>query len=126
MTPWWGNSPRDSDQRRAIDANNSPRWYSARRPASRLNALVHPGVVRREGELIAEFAARERGHRGGGGGHPHRAAVANVSTASSWCGAVKKRQVERLLRRGRGGGRRGARASAGRCRSKRTEVCDFS
>ena len=68
---------------------------------ARLNALVHPGVVRREEELIAEFAARE----------PRGIAVVEaailIETGSYkrfdriilvWC-AVEQ-QVERALRRG--------------------------
>ena len=68
---------------------------------ARLNALVHPGVVRREEELIAEFAARK----------PRGIAVVEaailIETGSYkrfdriilvWC-AVEQ-QVERALRRG--------------------------
>jgi len=39
---------------------------------ARLNALVHPSVVRREEESIAEFAAREPRASRCRGGHPHR------------------------------------------------------
>jgi dephospho-CoA kinase len=68
---------------------------------ARLNALVHPGVVRREEELIAEFAARE----------PRGIAVVEaailIETGSYkrfdriilvWC--AEQQQVERALRRG--------------------------
>jgi dephospho-CoA kinase len=68
---------------------------------ARLNALVHPGVVRREEELIAEFAARE----------PRGIAVVEaailIETGSYkrfdriilvWC--AEEQQVERALRRG--------------------------
>jgi dephospho-CoA kinase len=67
---------------------------------ARLNALVHPSVVRREDELIAEFAARE----------PRGIAVVEaailIETGSYkrfdriilvWCG--EEQQVERALRR---------------------------
>ena len=68
---------------------------------ARLNALVHPGVVRREEELLAEFAARE----------PRGIAVVEaailIETGSYkrfdriilvWC--AEEQQVERALRRG--------------------------
>jgi dephospho-CoA kinase len=67
---------------------------------ARLNALVHPSVLRREDELIAEFAARE----------PRGIAVVEaailIETGSYkrfdriilvWCG--EEQQVERALRR---------------------------
>jgi dephospho-CoA kinase len=72
---------------------------------ARLNALVHPGVVRREEELIAEFAAREpRGID---------------SIASSWCGAPNSSRWSAHC--GAAARKRAtcARASAGKCRSHR-------
>jgi len=78
-----------------------PRWCSARPgQLARLNALVHPSVVRREEESIAEFAARE----------PRGIAVVEaailIETGSYkrfdriilvWC--AEEQQVERALRR---------------------------
>ena len=68
---------------------------------ARLNALVHPPVVRREEELIAEFAAREpRRHRRGGGGHPDRnRQLQALRPHRSWCACAEEQQVERALRR---------------------------
>jgi dephospho-CoA kinase len=68
---------------------------------ARLNALVHPGVVRREEELIAEFAARE----------PRGIAVVEAAILIEAGGCKRfdriilvrcgeERQVERALRRG--------------------------
>jgi dephospho-CoA kinase len=81
---------------------------------ARLNALVHPGVVRREEEAIAGFAARE----------PRGIAVVEaailIETGSYkrfdriilvWC--AEEQQVERALRRG-GAEEAGVRARIGR------------